>query len=452
MVGESKMNEEHFWKREFRQELAHSVADVFAWHQRPGAIHRLMPPWQPVQVEQEADNLRDGVARLSLPAGRSWVARHLPDQFIDGSQFVDRLDSRPFLLPIGWLHQHTFAPAGAGSELVDRVATRMPGRLIDAMFRYRHRQLEDDLAAHALFADRPRLTVAVTGASGLVGSALAPFLTTGGHDVIRLVRSDSPGVGERTWDPENPDSASLAGVDAVVHLAGHSIAGRFTAAHKQKIRDSRIEPTRKLARAAAEAGVAVFVSSSAIGFYGADREDELLDEASEQGDGFLAQVVADWESAAAEGADGRTRLVTVRTGIVQSPRGGALRTQRPLFELGLGGRIGSGRQWQSWIAIDDLVDVYNRALFDDRLNGPVNAVSPNPVTQGEYAKALGRAIHRPTVLPTPRLGPRLVLGGEGERELTSASQRVQPERLSELGHQFRFAEIEPALRHLFGTS
>jgi uncharacterized protein (TIGR01777 family) len=438
--------------KEFRQELPYPVEQVFAWHERPGAIHRLMPPWQRTEVLEQSSSLKDGVARLRLPLHRTWVARHLPDEYVAGRQFADRLDSRPFFVPVGWHHQHVFAATAGGTELIDQVETRLPAKFVDPIFRYRHRQLAGDLAAHAFADGCERLTVAVTGASGLVGGALTAFLTTGGHRVISLTRRAPTGPDQRQWDPGAPDPAIFEGVDAVVHLAGHSIAGRFTSEHKQKIRDSRIEPTRKLTLAAHEADVPVFVSASAIGYYGTGRGDQLLDEASEPGEGFLAEVVADWEAAVSAGASESMRVVLVRTGIVQSPTGGALRTQRPLFALGLGGRIGSGKQWQSWIAIDDLVDIFHRALVDERLVGAVNAVAPEPVTQGEYAKTLGRALHRPAILPTPSLGPRLVLGAEGERELISASQHVVPSKLRELGHQFRFDQLEPALRHLFGTA
>ena len=199
---------------------------------------------------------------------------------------------------------------------------------------------------------------------GLVGSALTAFLTSGGHRVIRLVRHAARSKDERQWRPDAPAPDLLSGVDAVVHLAGASIAGRFTAGHKAAIRDSRIEPTRLLAQAAADSddGPHVFVSASAVGIYGFDRGDALLCEESVRGDGFLADVVADWEAATHPAAGAGLRVVTVRTGIVQAAAGGTLRLMRPLFLAGLGGRLGSGKQWLSWIGLDDLIDVYYRAL------------------------------------------------------------------------------------------
>lgn len=435
---------------EFSQQLSHPAADVFAWHARPGALARLLPPWQPVRIGAEAANLRDGVTELEFPAGRTWVAQHLAQGYVEGQRFADRLTSRPFVAPIGWLHEHEISATGEATSVVrDRVHTRVPGRLVRPMFGYRHRQLADDLAIHARFADAPRLTVAVTGASGMVGTALCALLTTGGHRVIRLTRGTPTGADQRQWSPQAPAADLLAGVDAVVHLAGHSIAGRFTEEHKRSIADSRIEPTRLLAQVAREAGVTTFVSASAIGFYGADRGSDELGEQAAPGSDFLAGVVQDWEEAA-EAAAPDARVVQVRTGIVQSANGGALKLQRPLFAAGLGGPMGSGEQWQSWIALDDLLDIYLTALLDDRLVGPVNAVAPQPVQQREYARTLGHVLHRPTVLPTPAFGPKVLLGSQGAEEVAMASQRVRPGVLTDLGHVFRFPDLAGALRHQLG--
>lgn len=436
---------------EFRLDLPDPVDVVFDWHRRQGGLPRMLPPWQPTKIAQEAGSLRDGMAILRFPAGRKWVARHIASAYVDGELFADTLTSRPFIVPIKWNHRHEFVPNGSGTTLIDRVDTVLPSRLLRPMFAYRHRQLSHDLASHRWAAQTPRLTIAMTGSTGLVGSALAPFLTTGGHRVIRLVRSNPANQDERLWDPLSPDPTMLDGVDAVAHLAGARIAGRFTADHKKAIRSSRIEPTRLLAQAAADAGVATFVCASAIGYYGPDRGDTTLDESSEPGKGFVADVVAAWEEAAhARAAEIRT--VSVRTGIVQSPQGGALKAQRWPYFAGLGGRLGSGDQWLSWIGIDDLVDIYHRVLLMSDVHGPVNAVAPSPVRQHEYAKMLGRVLRRPVIVPTPRAGPRLIFGAEAEREVIAASQRVSPSVLRAVGHESRFPELEPALRHLFGRT
>lgn len=424
--------------------------DVFAWHERPGAIHRLTPPWQPVGVVREAGSLDGGRAVLGLPLGLRWGARHT--EYRPPHRFVDELDSAPLSWALRWRHTHEFQAEGERTRMTDRVDTPVPGALLRSMFAYRHRQLAADLAAQASAreaGDRP-MTIAITGASGFVGTALWSFLSTAGHRVVKLVRHSPAGQDERRWDPERPAADLLAGVDAVVHLAGASIAGRFTEAHRRAIRSSRIGPTRALADLAAATGVAVFVSASAIGFYGNDRGDEELTEDSERGEGFLADVVADWEAATVAAAAAGVRVVTVRTGLVQSPDGGTLRIFHPLFAAGLGGRLGDGRMWQSWIGMDDLVDVYHRALYDTSLTGPVNAVAPEAVRNSTYAATLAKVLHRPALLPVPSFGPRLLLGEQGARELAEASQLVRPAALAKAGHAFRYPELEQALRHVLG--
>ena len=280
---------------------------MFAWHTRPGAMSRLVPPWQPMTVLSETESLADGRAVLGLPGGLRWVAQHDPAGFDPPYRFVDVLSSAgatswPARVIGWWRHTHEFSDAtGAARWCAIASTPRCPAAALRATFVYRHRQLADDLSAHRDAAEagaRP-MTVAVTGASGLVGSALTAFLTTGGHRVIRLVRRPARGKDERQWNPDGPAPDLLAGVDAVVHLAGTSIAGRFTPEHKAAIRDSRIEPTRRLAELAAGGGPRTFVSASAVGYYGFDRGDALLCEDSLRGDGFLADVVADWEAATA---------------------------------------------------------------------------------------------------------------------------------------------------------
>ncbi|MDA0250322.1 MAG: TIGR01777 family oxidoreductase [Actinomycetota bacterium] len=444
---------------EYASVVNHPLDEVWAWHTRPGAMHRLVPPWQPMRVVKETESLADGRAILGLPGGLRWVAQHDPAGYDPPNQFVDVLSSDGLMtLPprvIGWWrHTHRYSDAGDGRTRVhDIVDTTVPGAALRSTFAYRHRQLAEDLAAHADAADAGAgsLVVAVTGSSGLVGTALSAFLSTGGHRVIRLVRGAPADAGERQWDPNRPAADLLEGVDAVVHLAGESIAGRFTEQHRRAIRDSRIEPTRRLAETAAGTpGLKAFVCASAIGFYGHDCGDRLLDEDSSRGQGFLADVVADWEAATGPAADAGLRVVTVRTGIVQAAAGGTLRLLRPLFAAGLGGRLGSGRQWLSWIGIDDLLDIYYRALYDTRLAGPVNAVAPNPVRNTDYTRALAQTLHRPALLPVPSIGPRLLLGKQGAVELAEADQRVAPVKLQSLGHRFRQPTVADALGHQLG--
>ncbi len=436
--------------------------DVFAWHTRPGAFDRLSPPWSPMRVVTEAASLKDGRATLALPGGLRWVAEHQPESYDPPHRFVDAighdgLASLPARIVVRWRHTHEFEDAGDNrTRVIDRVDTPVPASALRPMFVYRHRQLADDLAAHRRAAEHglAPATVAITGSSGLVGSALAAFLSTGGHRVIRLVRGAARAENERQWQPDDPDPELLAGVDAVIHLAGASIAGRFTESHRNAIRESRIGPTRRLAELAARGtgAPAVLISASAIGFYGYDRGEESLTEDSARGDGFLADVVAEWEDATLAAERAGVRVVRVRTGIVQSPRGGTLKLMRPLFATGLGGRLGDGRQWLSWIGIDDLVDVYHRALWDTELSGPVNAVAPQPVRNSAYTRGLAHVMRRPAVLPVPPFGPRLLLGEQGARELACANQKVVPARLNRAGHQFRHPDLDQALRHLLGRA
>jgi uncharacterized protein (TIGR01777 family) len=321
------------------------------------------------------------------------------------------------------------------------------------MFAYRHTQLRDDLDVQSDLQGRDptQRTVAVTGSSGLVGTALCAFLSTAGHRVIPLVRRTPRTDDERTWNPDDPDPRIFEDVDAVVHLAGASIAGRFTKGHKLAIDSSRIEPTRRLADAMVRAkGPRVLLAASAIGYYGRDRGDQYLDEGADLGDGFLADVVARWEAATQPAADAGLRVVTVRTGVVLSARGGMLQLLRPVFLAGLGGRVGDGRQWLSWIDLDDLTDVYARALVDGDLAGAVNAVAPNPVRNQELTITLGHVLYRPALVPVPKAALGVLVGADGVREVACASQRIAPARLESAGFHFRRPSLEASLRHQLG--
>ncbi|MEO7836576.1 MAG: TIGR01777 family oxidoreductase [Acidimicrobiales bacterium] len=294
------------------------------------------------------------------------------------------------------------------------------------------------------------MDVLLSGSHGLIGSALVPALVAQGHTVRRLVRG-TPRDGEVAWDPgaATVDEAGLDGVEGVVHLAGAGIGEkRWSDARKRLIRESRVEATHGLASALARMATPprVMVSGSAVGFYG-DRGPDLLTEDSPGGTGFLAEVCRDWEAAAAPAADAGVRVVTIRTGIVLSPHGGALAKQLPLFRFGLGGKLGNGDQYLSWVAIDDEVGAIVHALGSNALRGPVNATSPAPVTAADLARVLGAVLRRPAVLPVPRAALAAVLGGELAGELL-ASQRVLPTRLEADGYAFRLPGLEGALRTL----
>jgi uncharacterized protein (TIGR01777 family) len=294
--------------------------------------------------------------------------------------------------------------------------------------------------------------IAVTGSRGLVGSTLIPFLTTGGHEVIRLVRV-SPGSGDVPWDlAEGVKNLSrLEGVDAVIHLAGENIAaGRWTPQRKDEIRQSRVEGTRRLCESLAKLSrrPKVLVSASAIGFYG-NRGDEILTEDSSPGNDFLAQVCQEWEAATEPASRAGSRVVRLRFGMILSPAGGALKKMLLPFKLGVGGRMGSGAQYVSWIAIDDAIGAIHQAICDESLKGPVNGVTPNPVTNMEFTRILARVLSRPALFPMPAFAARLAFG-EMADALLLASARVVPARLQASGYPFRHPELEEALRHLLG--
>ena len=293
------------------------------------------------------------------------------------------------------------------------------------------------------------MRILVSGSSGLIGSALVPALESAGNAAIRLVRR-VPAGNEIRWNPvkDPSDSGSLEGFDAVVHLAGESIAGRWTAAKKARIRESRVHGTSALAAALARMRQLpkMMVCASAIGIYG-DRGDEVLREDSAPGSDFLAGVCKQWEAATEPATKAGIHVVLLRFGVVLSPRGGALARMRPPFRMGAGGRIGSGRQWMSWITLDDVVGIIQHALTTESLRGPVNTVAPNPVSNAEFTRALGKALHRPTVIPLPAHKVRLMLGEMGEALLLS-SQRVDCGKLLASGYRFRHPELKPALEAL----
>src|SRR4051812_26704716 len=297
------------------------------------------------------------------------------------------------------------------------------------------------------------MNVLISGASGLVGSALIPALVGRGDRVIRLVRhSAQPGAPEIQWTPGSRlDPEALEGFDAVIHLAGENIFGRWTAAKKKAIYQSRVGGAQTLSDAIAgcQRAPSIFLSASAIGYYGS-RADEPLDEESSVGEGYLAEVARDWEEATSSARRAGARIVNLRFGVVLSPRGGALQKMLTPFRLGLGGRIGSGKQWFSWITIDDTIAAVLFALDQERVRGPVNIVAPAPVTNGDFAKTLGRVLHRPAVLPVPIFIPKVIFGTEMTRETLAASQRVIPAKLAAAGYNFRHPELEGALHALLG--
>lgn len=520
---------------ERRVRLPFRRRDVFTWFTRPGALVRLTPPFAG-SVRREPDGIDVGTeARLgigapgslglglesaaglartilpvSLPAWLApevpWTARHTA--FEDGTMFRDEMVSGPLQ---SWVHTHTFedaAPGEAdtadgspGTVMVDHIEYELPGtsllgRLgqagrstghwtqdrfeaeLDRQFAYRHAQLRDDLAFHADHADHAdhasgrALTIAVSGASGLIGTQLTALLTGGGHRVIPLVRPGSTTFGHRgtaiAWDPAagSLDPEELRQADVVVNLSGESIGGRMTGAHRTAVLQSRLDTTallaRTLAQLAGDGRSRTLVSGSGVGYYGADAgagpDGDGLAETDPAGTDFLAEVCRQWEQATAPATEAGVRTVMLRTGLVQTPAGGILQQVLPLFLVGAGGPLGTGGPfggngrdpWQSWISIDDIVGLFAHAALSDSVAGPVNGVAPHPVRARELAQTLGRVLHRPSALPLPPLAPRMVLGEEGNRLLVEADQKARADKAQATGYRFRHPDLEPALRHVLG--
>ena len=403
---------------------------------------------------------------MSLPLlgplrGR-WVAQHFDCE--PGRRFRDRQVSGPFS---SWVHTHHFLPDPVGSMLVDEIDYRLPGgavgqalgggfvkKSLDRMFHFRHQRTRDDLGRHAPFADQARLRIAISGASGLVGGMLRPFLTTGGHEVCPLVRrSPHRSLGEIHWNPDagTLDSPSLEGIDAAIHLSGSNIAsGRWTQARKADFARSRVQSTQLLCRTLSrlKKPPKVLISASATGIYG-NRGEERLTEDSPLGEGFLPDLCRQWEAATLAAQEAGIRVVHMRIGIVLSAKGGALSKLLTPYRLGLGGRIGSGQQYMSWISSDDLLGVFLQCLFDERLRGPINAVSPGALTNAQFAAMLAGVLHRPALMPLPAATISLAFGEMG-RTILLEGARVVPGKLQSLGFRFAYPTLEEALRWELG--
>jgi len=451
----------------YRSAMPVPAADLFEWHTRPGALERLTPPWDPVRILRRTGPLEEGTrVVMSVPVGPirlRWVSRH--SDVIPGQQFKDEQIEGPFSQ---WVHTHLMLPSAngtSGSLLEDRISFDVPfgplsrviaslavNHRLQRMFQFRHDTLRADLATHARYAARPRLRVAITGTHGMIGSALVAFLTSGGHEVVRLVRQPARAADEVEWSVEYGirELVRLGRIDACIHLAAENIgAGRWTETRKEEIRRSRVEGTRRLAESIARLNPppAAFLSASAVGFYGS-RPGELTEQDG-PGDGYLAELCQEWESAADPAVSAGIRVVHLRTGLAMTPSGGVIERMLLPFSLGVGGRLGSGTQVMSWVALDDVVGAYHHALQTETIWGPMNVTAPNPVTNAELTATLARVLRRPAVLPVPVFALRAVLG-EMADALAFTSARVVPDRLVASGYEFRFSDLESTLRHVLG--
>jgi len=443
------------------------VREVFAWHERPGALERLTPPWEKIEVLQRTGGIHDG-GRVTLQSkvGPFWNIWEVEHRGYDESRvFRDRLLKGPF--PV-WEHEHRFRLDGpAACTLTDEINYQLPlgllGHLGDAyarsklerLFSYRHAVLADDLDMAARYGAVRCMRFLVSGSSGVIGRDLVPFLRSHAHEVVRLVRANPRNNDEIFWDPMKGalDLTHVRPFDAVVHLAGASVAdGRWTASRRNEIRESRVLGTRTLVTALDRLRHRPFVlvTASGVNFYG-DAGARELHEDDRRGGGFLAEVCEAWEREAAIARGFGIRVAKLRTGVVLTPAGGALAKVLPLFSAGLGGRISSGKQWMSWISIDDLIGAIYHAVLDQRCSGPVNAVAPEPVTNAEFTATLARVLRRPAVLPVPKAVLKLTFGALADETLL-ASIRAVPGRLEEVQYRFRHERLEQALRHVLGRA
>ena len=450
--------------------LGVDTEEAYAWHARPGAFDRLKPPWQRLEVIEPLPEMANGartVFRIRQgPVGIRWVADH--EEVEPGRGFTDVQTRGPFSY---WRHRHGFEPIDETSCLLrDSIRYRLPlgplGKLaggamlrrdLDRMFHFRHALTVGDLETHRRYSrplERP-LRVAITGAGGLIGSALAAFLTTGGHQVIRLVRHRARGPGEAEWDPATGlrDLEPLEGLDSLVHLAGENIAGRrWTKRRKKRLWSSRVESTEQLVESLRklERPPRVFLAASGLGIYG-ESGDRPVDESQPPGSGFLAELAAAWEQAASATREICERSVSLRIGIVLSAAGGALAQMLPAFQVGLGGPLGSGHTYWSWISSDDTLGAMLHALTTESVRGAVNLCAPEPVPQAELASCLGRVLRRPTRLrvPAPVLQAAL---GDFAAEALFRSIRGVPRKLLDSGFEFRHPGLEGALRDGLGIA
>ena len=429
-----------------------------------------MPPWEVAEEIRADESLEIGSQRVfKFPMGplkMTWIAEHTgykPPHF-----FSDTMVKGPFW---SWDHDHHLVEENGMTKVIDEVSYQVPfgplGNLVDRilggllvrgrisqMFTARELRLQRDMAQHSKYSDQPRRKILVAGSSGTIGTQLVAFLDTGGHEVWRLVRrKPKENANELQWDPSAGELSSeiLEGFDTIIHLGGEGIGDkRWNSKRKKTIRDSRVDSTSLISDAISkmENKPEVMILASAIGWYG-DRGEEELDEESESGQGFLPEVCADWESAAMKVKEAGVRTVFLRTGIVLNATSGALGKMLLPFQLGAGGPMGGGKQWMSWISLDDEIYAIHHLLMNKGSSGAYNLTAPEPVRQKTFAKVLGRVLRRPAVAPIPGFAIKLLFGQMGV-SLTLESQKVMPNRLIDEGFEFLHEGLEEALRDSLG--
>jgi len=440
-----------------------SAEQAFAYHESPGCLRRLIPPWESVRIESSDDSLavgsRVGLKTDLLGVPLRWVAEHT--EYDPPHRFADVQVSGPFKK---WHHTHRFAadgdrhctlsddvqyvlPAGGVGQ---RFGHSLAAAKIESMFAYRHRVTREDLELAARY-DLPPQRIAVSGASGMVGSNFSAMATLLGHRCRPIVRHAAKTADEiGAWTGDAREAEKFNDVDVVVHLAGKPIAGpRWTPQIKEEIRRSRVEKTRELCEtlAACDSKPSVLISASATGIYG-DRGDEVLTEDSAPGEDFLAEVARDWEAACRPAVDAGIRVVHPRFGLILSPTDGALKKMLLPAKL-MGGKLGSGRQWWSWIALDDVLGGLYHAMATTSCTGAMNFTAPEAIRNTDFASRLGKVLGRPALVPAPAFGLHLAFG-EMADALLLASTNVRPDRLLQSGYRFRFPDLTEQLRYCLG--
>ncbi len=439
---------------------------TFAWFEHRGSFRRLMPPWEVAEDVHADDSLEVGSQRIfRFPMGpikMTWIAEFT--EYDPPHKFQDIMAKGPFKR---WKHSHIFTETEQGCLIDDDVEYQVPfGRFghffagrgirkrLTRMFRARELRLQRDLERHLEFSNQPRKRILIAGSSGLIGTQLTAFLDTGGHEVWRLVRRPTiDGHCEIEWHPEDGqiDSSMIEGFDVVIHLGGEGIGDkRWSKKRKKLILESRVKSTSLLSKTLTELENKpdLFIVASAIGWYG-NRGDEELDENSDIGDGFLPEICKQWEASTDLAEEGGIRTIHLRTGIVLDATGGALSKMLLPAKMAAGGPIGRGRQWMSWISMDDEIYAIHHLMMNPNSSGAYNLVSPKPIQQKFFAKTLGKVLRRFAFIPTPPFAIRLLFGEMGVA-LTTESQRVNPNRLLESGYSFQHEELELALRDCLG--
>ncbi len=455
-------------KKKFRYSstIDSPASEVFSWHEKDGALERLSPPWNPLKIIMKGGISPGSITRMIMhegPVPYRWTALHT--DYVKDSMFRDIQIHGPLK---SWSHTHNFCGTRDGKCLLaDEIEFEAPfsyfgnilleGRIrskLERIFRYRHEITAGDTRQHTAFRKKHGAwKILISGASGLIGSNLTPFLTTGGHEVHKLVRHKPLKSHEIFWNPSRGEinSEEIEGFDAIVHLAGENIGESRWSPEKKKIFiESRTKGTSLLAKTVntLKNPPKVFISASATGFYG-NRGDEILTEKSSKGELFISDLCDAWEKSAYENLEKDIRLVNARIGVVLDPEGGALARMLPLFKTGLGGKTGTGKQYMAWISMDDVIGAIYHIMYNDSISGKINLAAPEPVKNSELVDVLSRILKRPAFVDIPEKILRMAFGQMAE-EILLASSRVVPAKLGSSGYIFLRPDLEASLRHVLG--